>query len=299
MPSIEQFLLFSENEYRFLKVPPNKSLKRTPDSAENLIAGTNRRRLARSRYGATRSCTSSCCDCNIISTHSGYCRIKPAKKNVKEFLAKVRAIIKKSQYGSAGQLIEELNPVIRGWANYHRHVVSKKTFEKVDHDIFQALWRWAKRRHRRKGARWVRAKYFGRYWVFFGWGRGRNGTRRKAHLFRAAKVPIVRHVKIRAAANPYDPEWEHYFEKRLDAKMAADWEGRQSLLRLWFSQDGNCPVCRKKITRQTGWENHHVTARVHGGSDTMENRVLLHPTCHRQVHSLGLTVLKRRPTRGR
>ena len=84
-----------------------------------------------------------------------------------------------------------------------------------------------------------------------------------------------------------------------DAKMAADLEGRPSLLRLWQSQNGVCPVCQQRITRQTGWENHHITARVHGGSDTMENRVLLHPTCHKQVHSLGLTVLKPRPTKGR
>jgi RNA-directed DNA polymerase len=129
--------------------------------------------------------------------------------------------------------------------------------------------------------------------------RDKESSRRKVHLFRASKVPIVRHVKIRAAANPYDPEWERYFEKRLDAKMAADWKGRQSLLRLWQSQRGVCPVCQHKITRQTSWENHHITARVHGGVDTVENRVLLHPTCHRQVHSLGLTVLKPRPTKGR
>ena len=214
-------------------------------------------------------------------------------------MAKVRAIIKRSQYRSAGQLIAALNPIIRGWANYHRHVVSKKTFEKVDHAIFQALWRWAKRRHRKKGARWVRVKYFGRYWVFFGWVRDKESTHHKVRLFRAAKVPIVRHVKIRAAANPYNPEWERYFEKRLEVKMAADLERQQSLLRLWQSQKGACPVCQQKITRQTGWDNHHITARVYGGSDTMENRVLLHPACHRQVHSLGLTVLKPRPTMGR
>jgi RNA-directed DNA polymerase len=39
--------------------------------------------------------------------------------------------------------IEELNPKIRGWANYHRHMASSRTFEHVDHVIFHALRRWA------------------------------------------------------------------------------------------------------------------------------------------------------------
>jgi RNA polymerase subunit RPABC4/transcription elongation factor Spt4 len=90
-----------------------------------------------------------------------------------------------------------------------------------------------------------------------------------------------------AAANPYDPKWESYFEKRLQRKMEAKLQGRRSLLYLWRSQNGVCPICGDKISEATGWENHHIEWRVHGGSDTMNNRVLLHPTCHRQVHCLG------------
>ena len=44
------------------------------------------------------------------------------------FLGKVRGIIKANKQTPAGKLIVQLNPVIRGWANYHRHVVSKRTF---------------------------------------------------------------------------------------------------------------------------------------------------------------------------
>ena len=99
-------------------------------------------------------------------------------------------------------------------------MVSKKVFQKVDHEIFRALWRWAKRRHRSKNARWIRSKYFGQNWVFHGTLSDKTGNQRRVHLFRAAKVPIKRHVKVRAAANPYDPLWEHYFEKRLQTKTA-------------------------------------------------------------------------------
>ncbi|MFB0535425.1 MAG: group II intron reverse transcriptase/maturase [Anaerolineae bacterium] len=234
-----------------------------------------------------------------VRKYKGKLLIKPSKQSVKEFLAKVRAIIAENQYASAGHLIMQLNPVIRGWANYHRHVVSKKIFQKVDHEIFRALWRWAKRRHRRKSARWIRSKYFGRYWVFHGEVSDKDGNRREVRIFRAAKVPIKRHVKVRAAANPYDPKWEHYFEKRLQAKMADRLQGKRRLLYLWQAQDGVCPICQVKLAEETDWEQHHIELRVKGGPDTVDNLVLLHPTCHRQVHSLGLSVLLPCSTKGR
>ena len=92
--------------------------------------------------------------------------------------------------------------------------------------------------------------------------------------------------------------WEMYFEHRLGVKMANDLKGRRQLLYLWRQQDGLCPICRQKITKLTGWHSHHLVQRSHGGSDSAKNRVLLHPHCHRQVHSLGLEVTKPRPATG-
>ena len=77
--------------------------------------------------------------------------IKPSAKSIKSVLRKVRAVIKGNKSASAGNLICHLNPIIRGWAMYHRHGVSAKVFQSVDHAIFQSLWRWAKRRHPNKG----------------------------------------------------------------------------------------------------------------------------------------------------
>jgi RNA-directed DNA polymerase len=223
-----------------------------------------------------------------VRKYNGKLLIKPSKDSVKRLMAKVRAIIKANPCTSAGQLIDKLNPLLRGWTNYHRHVVSKKIFQKIDHDTYQALWRWAKRRHREKGARWIRRKHFDDQWTFRGRVRKEDGTWRNVALVRPVKVPIVRHVKVKAAANPYDPEWEPYFEKRLQSKMEAKLQGKRSLLYLWRSQNGVCPVCGEGISEEAGWENHHIEWRVHGGSDTMDNRVLLHPACHKQVHSLGM-----------
>src|SRR5437588_6179653 len=80
--------------------------------------------------------------------------IIPSKKNVKAFLEKIRAIVKANKGLSAGKLIEKLNPMIRGWANYHRHIVSNKAYSSVDAMIYQAIRRWMNRRHRGKSEAW-------------------------------------------------------------------------------------------------------------------------------------------------
>jgi RNA-directed DNA polymerase len=237
-----------------------------------------------------------------VRKYKGKLLIKPSRKNVKAFLTKVREIAKENCSATAGNLIVRLNPVIRGWTNYHRHVCSKKIFKSVDRAIFDALWRWARRRHRNKGARWVKDKYFkvngGRHWVFTGQVINEQGEKRRVTLLAAANTPIRRHRNIKGAANPYDPEWETYFEHRLGVKLESKLKGRRQLLQLWKAQDGLCPVCNQKISELTGWHNHHIVWRTHGGIDGMSNRVLLHPECHRQVHSRELTVVKPRPTSG-
>jgi RNA-directed DNA polymerase len=228
--------------------------------------------------------------------------ITPSKKNVKAFLLKVRTRIKESRDLTAGELIADLNPLIRGWALYHRHVVSKAIFHAVDHAIFQAIWSWAQRRHRNKTRWWVKDKYFpddgSNRWVFTGVLKDEEGQIKVVRLLAASHVRIERHTKIRAEANPYDPAWEPYFEKRLDVQMAARLQGKRWLSYLWREQHGLCPVCHQKITRVTGWHSHHILWRSKGGRDTAENRVLLHPTCHQQVHSQGLFVGKPRPNTG-
>jgi RNA-directed DNA polymerase len=236
---------------------------------------------------------------NVRKYNDGKIIIKPSTSNVKAFLAKVRQVIKGNAQAKAGNLIVQLNPLMRGWANYHRHICSKHTFSTVDHAIFRSLWRWARRRHPNKPRRWVKEKYFHhtgqRHWVFCGEAVGWDGKLKSVHLFHAADVAIKRHIKIKGEANPYDPAWEMYFEHRLGVRMADDLKGRRQLLHLWQEQNGLCPVCRQKITKLTGWHNHHLVWRSHGGSNSAKNRVLLHPECHRQVHNLDLEVVKPRP----
>jgi RNA-directed DNA polymerase len=237
-----------------------------------------------------------------VRKYRGKLLCPPAKKNVHAFLDTIRGIVKSHKQAITGDLIMQLNSVIRGWAQYHQHGTSKRTFAKVDHQIFTLLWQWARRRHPHKSRHWIRNKYFrsedGNNWVFFGHVLRSNGTQEDVRLFHASSVPIRRHTKIKGEANPYDPLWEPYFEARQGVRMARHLRGRRHLLRLWREQDGLCVVCHQRITQLTGWHSHHLVWRTHGGSNRVENRVLLHPNCHAQVHSQGLTVVKPRPQTG-
>jgi RNA-directed DNA polymerase len=234
---------------------------------------------------------------NVRKYPNGKLLIKPAKPKVKAFLNKIRTLIKSNSSIGAGNLIVKLNPLIRGWANYHRHVVSKKTFSKLNHAIFRAIWQWVKRRHSKKHWRWRKKRYFKsvdlRNWVFFGKVIGKEGQVREVELFDIAGVAIKRHLQVKSEANPYDPLWEEYFDQRLGLKwLDSTLYNRNKLIRLWREQQGICPNCQEKITKESGWNLHHLIFRVNGGSDKLKNLVLLHPNCHRQVHSQGIEVGK-------
>ena len=112
---------------------------------------------------------------------------------------------------SPAVLIKAVNPIIRGWCNYHQPIVAKKVFSKLDNYVFQLLWKWAINRHPNKGLLWINKKYFksinGLKWTFFGY----TEDMKLITLYQAAKTPIKRHVLIDNNANPFDENWDAYF----------------------------------------------------------------------------------------
>ena len=151
-----------------------------------------------------------------VRKYDGKLLIKPAKESIKSFLQSIRQVIRKHLGASAGTMILQLNSKIRGWANYHRHVVSGEIFSKVDSSIYNSLWQWMKRRHRGKST-WLKKKYWSRGskpWTFSATVKAKNGTRRLYELIRACSINIVRHIKIRGDANPFDLEDFEYFRIR-------------------------------------------------------------------------------------
>ena len=148
----------------------------------------------------------------------------------------------------------------------------------------------------------MKEKYFtrckGRDWWFFGTAEDEKGNPQRVYLYYAAYTSIKRRLLMKCEANPYDPAWELYFEEREGVRMLDNLRDRKVLRYLWIEQRGLCPVCNQKITTITGWHNHHIVYRVFGGSDSAQNRVLLHPECHRSIHSQRRFVSKPRPIRG-
>ncbi len=227
--------------------------------------------------------------------YSGVLLIKPSRKNVKAFYDKVRRIVKSHKTATQAELIQSLNPVLRGWAQYHHPVVAKGTFSKIDARLWWRLTRWGRRRHPKKSPRWVAKKYWptieGRT-EFATRTRGVDGDPQWRRLYRLADTEIVRHRKIKGAYNPFDPMWEAYGEDLRGQRLLRSMAYRQQWVSLYRSQQGGCQLCGDAITEVTGWHDHHLVPRVKGGSNALSNRVLLHPVCHNRLHALGLTVVK-------
>ena len=153
-----------------------------------------------------------------IRKYNGKLIIKPSKKSQERLVEKLHeSIFRWNKTATQQALIDQLNPILCGWANYFRHVCSKEVFCKIDHIIVNQLMRWGYRRHPRKKRHWTNRRYFisdGRNRWTFGFKYTEDGKEKTYSLLRLADIPIARYVKVKAEANPFDPAWDEYFAKR-------------------------------------------------------------------------------------
>lgn len=227
--------------------------------------------------------------------YRGTLLIKPSRKNVKAFYGKVAEVIKSHLMMKQGVLIEKLNPILRGWAQYHQPVVAKDAFSRLDSLIHWRLQRWARRRHPQKSRTWCYQKYWKRLADRDEFAAARkldDGTWQLVRLNPLADTVITRHMKVKGEYNPFDPKWEAYGEELRGKRMLQSIGYRKELRSLYLSQSGNCALCGTAITRETGWHDHHIVRKVDGGPDLLSNRVLMHPVCHRRLHAERLSVAK-------
>ena len=145
--------------------------------------------------------------------YNGKLLIKPSKKSVAKVTRKIGDVIKGGKAWKQENLIGALNPIIIGWSNYHRSVVSKEVFNNLDNRMWNMLWRWAKRRHPNKSRTWVANKYWhtegSRRWVFS------TGTIR---LKRFSDTKIVRHISLKLDKNPY-LDYEYFNLRKLKGSI--------------------------------------------------------------------------------
>jgi RNA-directed DNA polymerase len=198
---------------------------------------------------------------------------RPAKVKVLKHLRSVKAYLNAHKQAPAGQVIRDLNPVVRGWANYYRHGASKGTFSLADHRTWTMLWAWAKRRHSNKSARWIKRRYFRHDWTFY------EGNAQLAHY---ARTPITRFVKVKGTASPLDPDQRVYWRDRQQRAIARTTSSK-SRLTLLRQQEGMCGLCRTPLGPDD-IDDHHIVQKQAGGSNALSNRRLVHRWCHHGHH---------------
>jgi RNA-directed DNA polymerase len=106
-------------------------------------------------------------------------------------------------------------------------------------------------------------------------------------LLKESDTPITRHIKIKADANPHDPQWAPYFESRWGKKMLNSVRGRSKLYRVWLRQDGLCSNCQQPITMNTRWDATHIVKQTDGGTDAASNLQVHHLNCRRNPQYAG------------
>jgi RNA-directed DNA polymerase len=144
-------------------------------------------------------------------------QITPSAEGVLTLIRKIGTLIR--EYVSAPMsalIIKKLNQMLRGWGHYHRHVVASEAFSRVDTYVYEQLWRMLRRRHPKKSRRWLIRKYWstpGRKWVFSAFAKTKK-TMRRYQVIRLCTLRMRRHIKVKADANPYLPEYGAYFARR-------------------------------------------------------------------------------------
>jgi RNA-directed DNA polymerase len=208
--------------------------------------------------------------------------IRPSKESVKKIREKLRIKWRSLRGREVSIVLKELNPIIRGWANYFRIGVSYRTFSALDHWMVHKAIRYAKRTHPTKPKYWWQAKYFGQLnnkrkdqWVF-------GDKRAGAHLLMFKWHKIERHILIKGKASPDNPELREYWEHRKMMKVKDLTPSRQKVAK---AQNGVCPICGDWLFNEEELHNHHKKPKSEGGGNCYDNLILVHLYCHQQIHS--------------
>jgi RNA-directed DNA polymerase len=197
--------------------------------------------------------------------------ITPSSASIQKHRKDLSHIIRANRAAPQPLLIDTLNPVIHGWANYFRTVVAKRAFATCDHWLYQMLRRWARFRHPNKPAKWVKERYWpsrqDQAWLFT----APDGSELRRHV----AIPIQRHEKVRDRASPYNGNLV-YWVKRLRTHPLLNSE-KAKLLKL---QRGQCPICGLTFRDEDLLETDHLIPRRLGGKDTLLNKMVYHKHCH-------------------
>jgi RNA-directed DNA polymerase len=213
--------------------------------------------------------------------------IKPSKKSIKTHYENLADIINSGKSLKQERLIGRLNPIIRGWCNYYSKVVSSITFERLDALTIFKLWKWAVKRHRNKGKKWLKSKYFqsesiyndkentfnSKDWIFATTKDGIINDRLRFHK----DTKITRHVIVKGESSPFDGDLVYW-----STRMGRNPLMPASKAKLLKIQKGKCNWCGLTFRNEDLIEIDHIIPKSKGGKDYYNNLQLLHRHCHDQ-----------------
>ena len=82
-------------------------------------------------------------------SRKSYVYTRPSTKAIASIKARVRTMTcRATLHHDPGNLLAYLGRVLRGWANYFRHGVSKRTFNAVDSYAWERITAWLRQKHR-------------------------------------------------------------------------------------------------------------------------------------------------------
>jgi len=207
--------------------------------------------------------------------------ITPSKAAVTKLKQKLREQWRALRGTNVATVLKQLNPIIRGWANYYHKAVASRTFHKLDYWMWQSELNWVRYRHRHRGWAWRKARYWGQL----------NAQRRDKWVFGDKDVgglllkfgwfKIQRHVLVVGTSSPDNPGLRNYWEQRQTRQVSTLRPALQTLAR---RQGYVCPQCGESLFNEEELHNHHITAKSKGGGDEASNRELLHLYCHQAIH---------------
>jgi RNA-directed DNA polymerase len=196
--------------------------------------------------------------------------IKPAKKGIQRHRDNLAELLRLLRGATQEQVIKALNPRIRGWANYYRHVVSKQSFSRLEHELNWLLKRWARRRHPNKTDKWILKRYWDHSetrWEF---------RDKQLSLYKHADTEIVRHVKVTGDRSPFDGDLAYWSERAVR-------NSRSPLRARLIAKQGNCCVwCQGILYWNDPQEPHHVDRDRR--NNRLSNLWLVHRHCHDGIH---------------
>ncbi len=206
---------------------------------------------------------------------------KPSKDSIKKLKEELRSIWKRGLSMGTSAVIRCLNSKIIGWREYYSKWCSSETFMELDRWMWERQKRYTYRKHPNKPWHWKKRKYWGKIpgkrsrWVFM-------DKKSGIYLEKLSWTPIKRHILVKGNNSPDDPDLKAYWERRNRRRRYPKY-GKKN--KLFILQEGKCPVCQMEITNGEEIHLHHKIRKKDGGTNNIENLILLHRTCHRQIHS--------------